>query len=76
MIRYYIGFPFDPTSDESTKYDKERFFNYLIEFKKFFSPEEVLLSSEVWDHLSGQQNTMEEVLEVISQTVKEIKISP
>ncbi|PIQ69763.1 TdeIII family type II restriction endonuclease [Candidatus Shapirobacteria bacterium CG03_land_8_20_14_0_80_40_19] len=76
VIRYYIGFPFDPTSDESTKYDKERFFNYLIEFKKFFSPEEVLLSSELWDHLSGQQNTMEEVLEVISQTVKEIKISP
>lgn len=72
-VRFYIGFPFDPTSDEPTKYDKERFFNYLIEFKKFFSPDEVLLSNELWDHLSGEVNTMEEILEVISSTVKLVK---
>src|SRR3989338_11162925 len=36
-IRFFIGFPFDPTSDEPTGYDKVRFFNYLIEFKKFFA---------------------------------------
>lgn len=72
-IRFYVGFPFDPTSDKPTTYDKERVFNYLIEFKKFFSPKEVLLSSELWDHLSGQTNTMEEILEVISETVRQIK---
>lgn len=72
-IRFYVGFPFDPTSDEPTSYDKERFFNYLIEFKKFFSPEEILLSSELWNHLSGQKKTMEEILEVISNTVRQVK---
>ncbi|MFH1832621.1 MAG: TdeIII family type II restriction endonuclease [Candidatus Levyibacteriota bacterium] len=70
--RYYIGFPFDPTSDSPTGYDKERFFSYLIEFKKFFSPDEVLIASELWDHLSGGKNTMEEILEVISITVEKI----
>jgi len=71
-VKYYIGFPFDPTSTTATGYDKERFFNYLIEFKKFFSPDEVLLSSELWDHLSGQKNTMDEIFEVISKTVEEV----
>lgn len=42
-IKYYVGFPFDPTATSPTEYDKERFFNYLVEFKKFFSYEEVLL---------------------------------
>ena len=36
-IKFFIGFPFDPTSEESTGYNKERFFDYLIEFKKFFA---------------------------------------
>lgn len=69
-IRFYIGFPFDPTSDTPTGYNKERFFNYLIEFKKFFSPEEVLIGSELWNHLSGQQNTMESILDIIKSTVE------
>lgn len=73
QIKFYIGFPFDPTSDEPTTYDKERFFNYLVEFKKFFSPDEVLIGSELWDHLSGSKNTMEETLVVISNTVKTVK---
>ncbi len=72
-IKYYIGFPFDPTSKTPTGYDKERFFNYLVEFKKFFAFDEVLLASELWDHLSGQKNTMEEVFEIIGKTVKLIK---
>lgn len=72
-VSFFIGFPFDPTSDEPTTYNKERFFNYLIEFKKFFSPEEVLIGSELWDHLSGSKNTMEEILVVISNTVKMVK---
>ena len=72
-VKFYIGFPFDPTSDKSTGYDKERFFNYLVEFKKFFDPNEVLIGSELWDHLSGSVNTMEEILEIIAKTVKKIK---
>jgi Type II restriction endonuclease, TdeIII len=69
-IRFYVGFPFDPTSDSPTGYDKERFFKYLIEFKKFFSPEEVLIGSELWNYLSGQQNTMESILDIIKSTVE------
>ena len=72
-IKFFIGFPFDPTSDEPTTSDKKRFFNYLIEFKKFFSPEEVLIGSELWDRLSGSKNTMEEILVIISNTVRAVK---
>ena len=68
-IKYYVGFPFDPTSATPTGFDKERFFNYLVEFKKFFSPEEILISAELWDHLSGERNTMEEIFEIIRKTV-------
>lgn len=71
QIRFFIGFPFDPTSENPTGYNKERFFNYLVEFKKFFDPEEVLIASELWDRLSGKTNTMEESLSLVSQTIKE-----
>lgn len=71
-VRYYLGFPFDPTAEKSTEYDKERFFSYLIEFKKFFSFDEVLLSSELWDHLSGEKNTMEQIFEVIIKTIEKV----
>lgn len=46
-VRFYVGFPFDPTSNTATGCDKERFFNYLVEFKKFFAYEEVLLGDEL-----------------------------
>lgn len=72
-IRFFIGFPFDPTSKEPTSYDKDKFFSYLIEFKKFFSPEEVLIGSELWDHFSGSKNTMEDILDVITETVLFVK---
>lgn len=72
-IRFFIGFPFDPTSKTPTGYDKKRFFNYLIEFKKFFSYEEVLIGGELWDFLSGNNGTMEEILQIIEKTVLEIK---
>ena len=45
----------------------------MVEFKKFFSPEEVLLSSELWNHLSGQEDTMEQILKAISDTVRRVK---
>lgn len=70
-IRFFVGFPFDPTSDTPTGRDKQRFFEYLIEFKKYFSPEEILLGPELWDLLSGQSNTMEEILGIIDETVAE-----
>lgn len=71
-IKYYLGFPFDPTGKSALDFDKERFFNYLVEFKKFFSPEEVLLSSELWDHLSGEENTMEQIFEIIIKTIEKV----
>ena len=72
-IKFFIGFPFDPTSEAATGYDKERFFNYLIEFKKFFASEEVLIASELWDFLSGSSGTMEDILEVVIETVSQVK---
>ena len=72
-IRFLVGFPFDPTSPTPTGYDKTRFFNYLIEFKKFFAQDEVLIASEFWDFLSGSENTMEEILDVIAETVAQVR---
>lgn len=72
-IRFFLGFPFDPTSDNPTKHNKEKFFEYLIEFKKFFSYDEVLVGSELWDRLSGSKNTMEQVIDIIKLTVKKIQ---
>ena len=66
-IRYFIGFPFDPLSDTPTGYDKERFMKHLIEFKKYFDPDEVLLAGELWDRLSGEPNTMENILNIINK---------
>lgn len=72
-IKFFIGFPFDPTSKTATGHDKERFFNYLIEFKKFFSQDEVLIAGELWDFLSGQSNTMSAILDVVADTVSQVK---
>jgi len=65
-IRYFIGFPFDPLSNTPTGYNKKRFMKHLIEFEKYFAPEEVLLAGELWDRLSGEKNTMEELLKIIN----------
>ncbi len=65
-VSYYLGFPFDPLSMTSTSYDKLAFMNYSVEFTKFFEPREILLSSELWDFLSGQSNTMEQLLQIIN----------
>lgn len=72
-VKFFIGFPFDPTSDIATGYDKNRFFNYLVEFKKFFAHEEVLIADELWDFLSGNRGTMKNVLEVITETVSKAR---
>ncbi|AEI14106.1 Type II site-specific deoxyribonuclease [Flexistipes sinusarabici DSM 4947] len=69
-IYFYIGFPFDPTVDPAeekvTGYNKERFLRSIINMSKFFDPEETLVASELWDFLSGQKNTMEQILEIIN----------
>ncbi len=72
-IKFFIGFPFDPTSEKQTGHDKERFFDYLIEFKKFFAHEEVLIADELWDFLSGGHGTMDAILDVIAETVAKMK---
>lgn len=72
-VRFLVGFPFDPTSLSAADYDKTRFFDYLIEFKKFFAHDEVLIASEFWNFLSGSENTMEEILDVITETVAQVK---
>ena len=65
-IHFFIGFPFDPLSDEPTTYDKQRFMNYSVDFRKYFAESEFLLSSELWDYLSNTTQTMETVLEIIN----------
>lgn len=66
-IRYFIGFPFDPLSDTPTGYNKSKFMEHLIEFNKYFAPEEVLLAEELWDRLSGERRTMEKILEIVNK---------
>ncbi|GHU10128.1 type II restriction endonuclease MjaII [Betaproteobacteria bacterium] len=69
-IYFYIGFPFDPTvnpADEAvTSYDKRRFLDSIINTNKFFACEETLVASELWDFLSGEENTMEEIIGIIN----------
>jgi len=69
-IYFYIGFPFDPTvnpeNEDVTSYNKSRFLNSIINMNKYFDSQETLIASELWDFLSGTENTMEEILEIIN----------
>lgn len=65
-VDFFIGFPFDPLSEKPTDYNKERFIDSIIELEKYFSPDEILLAGELWDRLSGQKNTMQEILDIIN----------
>jgi len=69
-IRFYMGFPFDPTVDVGhelvTSFDKTRFLGQIINMNKYFAPNETLIASELWDTLSGDTNTMEKILEIIN----------
>ncbi|MWN90159.1 TdeIII family type II restriction endonuclease [Gilliamella sp. Pra-s65] len=66
-IEFFIGFPFDPTNNavSPTSFDKKRFMSSIINMNNYFSSKEVLLSSELWDFLSGKKGTMEEILSII-----------
>jgi hypothetical protein len=69
-INFYMGFPFDPTVNPSTEsitsFNKTRFLSSIINMTKYFSPSETLIANELWDLLSGQQNTMENILDIIN----------
>lgn len=66
-IAFFLGFSFDPTSkDSATGFDKERFTKSVINLNKSFAPEEILLAGELWDKLSGEPNTMEQILAIIN----------
>ncbi|MDR1552734.1 MAG: TdeIII family type II restriction endonuclease [Prevotellaceae bacterium] len=69
-INFFFGFPFDPTVNPAlenvTGYDKTRFLNSVINANKFVAQNEVLLANELWNYLSGEQNTMEDILQIIN----------
>jgi len=65
-ILFYIGFPFDPTSNSPTGYNKQRFLKSIINMEKYFDPKETLIASKLWDYLSGEENTMENILSIIN----------
>lgn len=66
-IKFFVGFPFDPTSDTPTDFDKTRFLGSIINMTKFFDPNETLVAKELWDYLSGEANTMENIIEIINK---------
>ncbi|MCF7886001.1 MAG: TdeIII family type II restriction endonuclease [Candidatus Marinimicrobia bacterium] len=70
-IYYYIGFPFDPFADSDFEYDKEKFKSNIIELEKYFDSDEILLSEELWDHLSGQKDTMKQIIDIINNIATE-----
>lgn len=67
-IKFYIGFPFDPTNapEDPTGYNKNRFTASIININKYFDHNEILLASELWDYLSDDTNTMEQILDIIN----------
>lgn len=65
-ITFFIGFPFDPLSKEPCGYNKQRFMDYSVDFRKYFAENEFLLSAELWDYLSGTTQTMETMLKIIN----------
>ena len=72
QVYYFIGFPYDPTENPKNPcgYDKERFMSSLIEFSKYFDKREVLIADELWSFLSGEDRTMEKILEIINSIAK------
>ena len=64
-IRFCLGIPFDPQSDTPTGHNKDEFMDYSVGFKDFFHPSEVLLADELWDFLSGDTNTMQQILDIV-----------
>ena len=70
-ICFFFGFPFDPTvipaTESVTSYDKSRFLDSIVNASKFCAYNEFFIASELWDFLSGVENTMETILEIINK---------
>lgn len=66
-IKFFIGIPFDPTGIDPFDYDKDRYLSYLVEFNKYFDKDEILIGPELWDYLSGEEQTMQEILSIIQE---------
>ncbi|WP_037587289.1 TdeIII family type II restriction endonuclease [Stenoxybacter acetivorans] len=70
-IHFFFGFPFDPTvnpkNESVVAHDKTRFLNSIVNAHKFCDPAEVLLAGELWDFLSGSNNTMQAILDIINR---------
>lgn len=69
-IEFYIGFPFDPTinpeTESKTSHNKTRFLGSIINMNKYFALNETLIADELWDLLSQQNNTMDQILDIIN----------
>lgn len=66
-VKYVFGFPFDPTSEEETSYDKTRFLKYLVEAEKFVAHDDFLIADELWSFLaSTEKGTMQEIIDIIN----------
>ena len=66
-VKYLFGFPFDPTSDGNTTYDKARFLSYLVEAEKFVASEDFLIADELWSFLASSEGAMQEILQIINR---------
>ena len=66
-IKYYIGFPFDPTSNSETGYEKKRFLSSIVGGSKYLDLKEIIIASEFWNLLSGRKNTMNDILSIINK---------
>ena len=65
-VKFYVGFPFDPTG-EGVEYNKERFCSTVLNLRKSFALNEILLAGELWDMLSGESGTMQILLDIINR---------
>jgi hypothetical protein len=65
-VFYYLAFPFDPLSDTPTGSDKIRFMQHSVDFTKFIASDEVLLAGELWNFLSDETDTMQQILDIIN----------
>lgn len=67
QIRYFMGFPFDPTA-EGVSFDKRRFLDYLVEAKKFLALDDILIADELWSFLASEETgVMQEIIDIINQ---------
>lgn len=66
-VKYFFGFPFDPTATTDSSYDKQRFIKYLVEAEKFIDKSELLIADELWSFLLGEENgVMDELIHIIN----------